>query len=123
MTKRVVFVGLIVGLLLAIPATAHAQIPDPGDWVDDLTQNVEFAIDGLWYNLLLLHAQIQWFLMRVFFIMGIIIDLVTDFIAEQAFAPLITQSNSQFGVAVSMSFTIAMFILGLSYMGQVRNFL
>jgi len=113
---RFALILTVFGLLFILPAHAHAQIPDPGDWVDDLTQNVEFAIDGLWYNLLLLHAQIQWFLMRVFFIMGIIIDLVTDFIAEQAFAPLITQSNSQFGVAVSMSFTIAMFVLGLSYM-------
>jgi hypothetical protein len=48
------------------------------------------------------------------FLMGIIIDLVTDFIAEQAFAPLITQSNSQLGIAVSMSFTIAMMVLVLS---------
>ncbi len=41
---------------------------------------------------------------------------MTDFIAEQAFAPLIVSSQGQFGVAVTMSFTIAMFVLGLSYM-------
>lgn len=107
---------LVLTLLLAWPSPAHAQVPDPGEWVDDLTQNIQFALDGLWYDLLALHAQIQWFLMKVFFILGIVIDLVTDFMAEHAFAPLITQSNSQFGVAVSMSFTIAMLILGMSYM-------
>jgi len=113
---RLIMVALFLGLLLAFPTTASAQIPDPGDWVDDLTQDIQFMVDELWYNLLLLVAQIQWFLMKIAFVTGIIIDLVTDFIAEQAFAPLITQSNSQFGVAVSMSFTIAMLVLGLSYM-------
>lgn len=109
-------ITLLLGLLLAFPSSAFAQIPDPGDWVDDLTQDIQFMVDGLWYDLLALHAQIQWFLMKVFFILGIVIDLVTDFMAEQAFAPLITQSNGQFGIAVSMSFTIAMLVLGMSYM-------
>ncbi|MBZ0307469.1 MAG: hypothetical protein K8I82_15480, partial [Anaerolineae bacterium] len=113
---RIISIILLLGLLLAFPSSAFAQIPDPGDWVDDLTQDIQFMVDGLWYNLLALHAQIQWFLMKVFFILGIVIDLVTDFMAEHAFAPLITQSNSQFGVAVSMSFTIAMLVLGMSYM-------
>ncbi len=113
---RMISITLLLGLLLAFPSSAFAQIPDPGDWVDDLTQDIQFMVDGLWYDLLALHAQIQWFLMKVFFILGIVIDLVTDFMAEQAFAPLITQSNSQFGIAVSMSFTIAMLVLGMSYM-------
>ncbi len=113
---RMISITLLLGLLLAFPSSAFAQIPDPGDWVDDLTQDIQFMVDGLWYNLLALHAQIQWFLMKVFFILGIVIDLVTDFMAEQAFAPLITQSNSQFGIAVSMSFTIAILVLGMSYM-------
>jgi|GEM_PF-5768555 len=116
MMKKYLLVILILGILLAFPATASAQVPDPGDWVDDLTQDIQFAIDGLWYDILLLSAQLQWFLMKIIFLLGIIIDLVTDFIANQAFAPLITQSNSQFGIAVSMSFTIAMLVLGLSYL-------
>lgn len=114
--RRIIWIILLIGLLLAFPTTASAQIPDPGDWVDDLTQDIQFMIDGLWYKLLLLHATVQWFLMKLVIICGIIIELVTTFIAEQAFAPLITQSNSQFGIAVSMSFTIAMIVLGLSYM-------
>ncbi len=113
---RAISTTLLLGLLLAFPSSAFAQIPDPGDWVDDLTQDMQFMVDGLWYDLLALHAQIQWFLMKVFFILGIVIDLVTDFMAEHAFAPLISQSNSQFGIAVSMSFTIAMLVLGMSYM-------
>ncbi|GIK64267.1 MAG: hypothetical protein BroJett018_20610 [Chloroflexota bacterium] len=113
---RIVWVVLLLVLLLAFPSSAFAQFPDPSDWVDDLTQAIQFMIDGLWYDLLALHAQIQWFLMKVFFILGIVIDLMNDFMAEQAFAPLITQSNSQFGVAVSMSFTIAMMVLGMSYL-------
>jgi hypothetical protein len=54
--------------------------------------------------------------MRVFFVTGITLDLVTAFLSQQAFAPLISQSNSQFGIAVSMSFTIAMLVLGMSYL-------
>lgn len=113
---RMFWITVLLGLMLAPPSTAFAQVPDPGDWVDDLTQDMEFMVDGLWYTLLQLHAQTQWFLMKVFFIMGIVIDLVTDFMAEHAFAPLITQSNNQFGIAVSMSFTIAIMVLGLSYL-------
>jgi hypothetical protein len=113
---KIFLASVCIGFLLAFPSSAFAQIPDPGDWVDDLTQDIQFMVDGLWYDLLALHAQIQWFLMKVFFILGIVIDLVTDFMAEQAFAPLITQSNGQFGIAVSMSFTIAMLVLGMSYM-------
>ncbi|GIK64402.1 MAG: hypothetical protein BroJett018_21960 [Chloroflexota bacterium] len=113
---RLVAVTLLVVLLLAFPSAAFAQVPNPSDWIDDLTQAIQFMIDGFWYDLLALHAQIQWFVMKVFFILGIVIDLMTDFMAEHAFAPLITQSNSQFGIAVSMSFTIAMLVLGMSYM-------
>ncbi|MBZ0315242.1 MAG: hypothetical protein K8L91_02405 [Anaerolineae bacterium] len=113
---RLVAVILLVVLLLAFPPAALAQVPNPSDWIDDLTQAIQFMIDGFWYDLLALHAQIQWFMMKVFFILGIVIDLMTDFMAENAFAPLITQSNSQFGIAVSMSFTIAMLVLGMSYM-------
>jgi len=114
--KKHLLVILLLAVMLAFPATASAQVPDPGDWVDDLTQDIQFAIDGLWYDILLLSAQLQWFLMKIIFLLGIIIDLVTDFIANQAFAPLITQSNNQFGIAVSLSFTIAMLVLGLSYL-------
>lgn len=112
--------GLTCILLLALPTSAYAQVPDPvpdpGEWVEDLSQQIQFAVDGLWYGVLLLHAQLQWFLMRIFLVTGIVIDLVTEFLAQQAFAPLISQSNAQFGVAVSMSFTIAILVLGLSYL-------
>jgi hypothetical protein len=50
---------LIFGLFCMFPATASAQIPDPNEWVDDLKQNIEFTVDGLWYDILLLHAQAQ----------------------------------------------------------------
>ncbi len=70
---RFIYIVLIVGLLLAFPATASAQVPAPGDWVDDLTQDIEFMVDGLWYDVLHLLAAIQWFLMPVLVIAGIIV--------------------------------------------------
>lgn len=48
---------LILGWLLAAPSMSHAQ--SPSGWVDDLTQEIEFMVDGLWYDLLRLHAEIQ----------------------------------------------------------------
>ncbi len=56
---RIFLITVLLGLLLALPSTAFAQVPDPGDWVDDLTQDMEFMVDGLWYTLLQLHAQTQ----------------------------------------------------------------
>ena len=57
---RTIILAVLLLVLLAVPTTTSAQIPDPGDWVDDLSQDINFAIDGLWYDLLHLHAQVQW---------------------------------------------------------------
>jgi hypothetical protein len=61
-------VGLLVLFLLAFPISAYAQVPDPlpdpSAWVDELSQQIQWAIDGLWYAVLLLHAQLQWYSRR-----------------------------------------------------------
>jgi hypothetical protein len=57
---RIIILAVLLLVLLTLPATASAQIPEPGDWVDDLSQDINFAIDGLWYDILLLHSQAQW---------------------------------------------------------------
>jgi hypothetical protein len=49
---RYITITLAIVILLAYPTTAFAQIPDPGDWADDLSQDINFAIDGLRYDLL-----------------------------------------------------------------------
>lgn len=61
MRKRTLILSILMsGVLLIFPARAFAQVPDPGSWVDDLSQDIQFLIEGQWYDLLHLHAEIQW---------------------------------------------------------------
>lgn len=59
MKARLIFILLLA--LLAFPATVSAQVPDPGSWVDDLTQDIEFMVGGLWYDLRFCCKKWAWF--------------------------------------------------------------
>ncbi|MCA9911857.1 MAG: hypothetical protein KC496_00845, partial [Anaerolineae bacterium] len=70
------------------------------------------AIDTFYYNIILSLAELHWSLMRGLILMGHTIETINQWLIEQAFAPLIQQTNASLNVAVSFAFIIALLILG-----------
>jgi len=85
-------------------------------WVDDVLDGLQVQIDKLWYDLLHLLALAGWTLQKGLFMMGHAIELANLWLAENVFAPLITQTNNQMQVTVSMAFVIALMVLGITYL-------
>lgn len=80
--------------------------------IDDLMR----AIDGFYYNIILSLAELHWSLQRGLILMGHTIETIHNWLVENAFAPLIEQTNTSLSVAVSASFLIALIVLGLTYL-------
>ena len=74
------------------------------------------SIDVFYYNMLLSMAGLQWSLQRGFIMMGYMVELINQWLVNEAFAPLIQQTNNSLSTAVSMVFVIALLILGLTYL-------
>jgi hypothetical protein len=85
-------------------------------WVDDILNGLEVQIDKLWYDLLHLLAVAGWTLQKGLFMMGHAIELANLWLAENAFAPLISQTNNQMRVTASLAFVIALIVLGITYL-------
>ncbi len=85
-------------------------------WVDDILNGLEVQIDKLWYDLLHLLAVAGWSLQKGLFMMGHTIDLINLWLVNNAFAPLISQTNSQMRVTASLTFVIALIVLGITYL-------
>ena len=85
-------------------------------WVDDILNGLEVQIDKLWYDLLHLLAVAGWTLQKGLFMMGHAIELANLWLAQNAFAPLISQTNHQMRVTASLAFVIALIVLGITYL-------
>ena len=85
-------------------------------WVDDVLNGLEVQIDKLWYDLLHLLAVAGWTLQKGLFMMGHAIELANLWLVENAFAPLISQTNNQMRVTASLAFVIALIVLGITYL-------
>ena len=85
-------------------------------WVDDILNGLQVQIDKLWYDLLHLLAVAGWTLQKGLFMMGHSIELANLWLAENAFAPLISQTNNQMRVTTSLAFVIALIVLGITYL-------
>ncbi len=85
-------------------------------WVDDILNGLEVQIDKLWYDLLHLLAVAGWTLQKGLFMMGHAIELANLWLAQNAFAPLISQTNNQMRVTASLAFVIALIVLGITYL-------
>ncbi|NLF79229.1 MAG: hypothetical protein GX573_26335 [Chloroflexi bacterium] len=85
-------------------------------WVDDVLDGLQVQIDKLWYDLLRLLAVAGWTLQKGLFMMGHAIELANIWLVENAFAPLITQTNNQMRVTAGLAFVIALIVLGVTYM-------
>jgi hypothetical protein len=85
-------------------------------WVDDVLDGLQVQIDKLWYDLLRLLAVAGWTLQKGLFMMGHAIELANLWLVENAFAPLIAQTNNQMRVTASLAFVIALIVLGITYL-------
>jgi hypothetical protein len=85
-------------------------------WVDDVLNGLEIQLDKLWYDVLRLLAVAGWALQKGLFLMGHAIQLLNLWLVNNAFAPLIAQTNSQMRVTASLSFVIALLALGVTYL-------
>jgi len=84
--------------------------------VDDVLNGLQIQIDTLWYNLLFSLAGMGWSLQRAFLMMGYTIELMNQWLIDNAFTPLITQTNASLQVAVSLAFVVALLVLGVTYL-------
>lgn len=84
--------------------------------IDDILNGLQIQIDTLWYNLLLSLAGLGWSLQRAFLMMGYTIELMNQWLVDNAFTPLIAQTNASLQVAVSMAFIVALLVLGVTYL-------
>ncbi|MEO8391401.1 MAG: hypothetical protein ABI700_00275 [Chloroflexota bacterium] len=84
--------------------------------VDDMARQMQIQIYALWYNILLSLAGIQWSAERAVTMMGYTIELMNTWLVNNAFTPLIAQTNASLQVAVTAAFAIAMLVLGITYL-------
>ncbi len=84
--------------------------------IDDMLQGLQIQIDSLWYNILLSLAGIHWSAQRAFIMMGYTIELMNTWLVNNAFTPLITQTNASLQIAVTAAFVIALLVLGITYL-------
>ncbi|MBK8030486.1 MAG: hypothetical protein IPK17_13470 [Chloroflexi bacterium] len=84
--------------------------------VDDVLNGLQIQIDTLWYNLLFSLAGMGWSVQRAFLMLGYTIELINQWLVDQAFTPLIAQTNASLQLAVSLAFVVALLILGITYL-------
>ncbi|MBE2268577.1 MAG: hypothetical protein IAE80_10145 [Anaerolinea sp.] len=84
--------------------------------VDDVLNGLQIQIDTLWWNLMFSLAGMGWSLQRAFLMMGYTIELMNQWLIDNAFTPLITQTNASLQVAVSLAFVVALLVLGVTYL-------
>ncbi len=73
-------------------------------------------LDELQYNLIVLIAGTHWGLQKAVLMAGYTVKLVNQWLIENAFVPLIAQTNDSLRVAVSWVFIVALLVLGITYL-------
>ncbi len=84
--------------------------------IDDMLRGLQIQIDALWYNILLSLAGIHWSAERALIMMGYTIELMNRWLVNNAFMPLIAQTNASLQVAITAAFAIALLVLGITYL-------
>jgi hypothetical protein len=84
--------------------------------VDDVLRGLQIQIDTLWYNLLFSLAGMHWSIQRAFLMMGYTIELMNQWLIDNAFTPLIQQTNASLQLAVGLAFIVALLVLGITYL-------
>ncbi len=87
--------------------------------VDDLIEAVSEIADGLVYDLIRTISEALWFLIKAGLVLSYQIVSVDRWLSQNAFPPLIQGTNNGMRVAASMTFVVALFVLGLTYLMAV----
>lgn len=87
--------------------------------VDDLIEAVSEIADGLVYDLIRTISEALWFLIKAGIVLSYQIVSVDRWLSQNAFPPLIQGTNNGMRVAASMTFVVALFVLGLTYLMAV----
>ncbi len=73
-------------------------------------------IDELQYSIIVLIAGVHWSLQEAVLMSGYTIKLINQWLIENAFMPIIAQTNNSLGLALSWVFIVALMVLGITYM-------
>lgn len=73
-------------------------------------------IHELQYSIIVLIAGIHWSLHEALLMAGFTIKLMNQWLIENAFMPIIAQTNNSLSLAVSYVFIVALLVLGITYL-------
>ncbi|MBL8163209.1 MAG: hypothetical protein JNJ61_14575 [Anaerolineae bacterium] len=73
-------------------------------------------IDELFYSVIVLIAGVHWSLQEALLMAGYTVKLVNNWLIENAFMPIIAQTNNSLSLAISVVFVIALLVLGITYL-------
>ncbi len=73
-------------------------------------------IDELQYSIIVMIAGLHWGLQKALVMCGYTIKLINNWLIENAFVPIIAQTNDSLRVAVGYVFVVALVILGITYL-------
>ena len=74
----------------------------------DILTGLSQVIDAFWYNILLSVAGLHWSLLRGLIMMGHTVEVINNWLLNNAFAPLIAQTNASLSMAVRFAFLLAL---------------
>ncbi len=73
-------------------------------------------IDELFYSVIVLIAGVHWSLQEALLMAGYTVKLVNNWLIENAFMPIIAQTNNSLSLAISVVFVVALLVLGITYL-------
>jgi hypothetical protein len=73
-------------------------------------------IDELFYSVIVLIAGVHWSLQEAVLMAGYTIKLINQYLIENAFMPIIAQTNNSLSLAISVVFVVALLVLGITYL-------
>jgi hypothetical protein len=73
-------------------------------------------LDELQYNIIVMLAGVHWSLQKALLMAGYTIKLINQWLIENAFVPIIAQTNDSLRIAVGYVFIVALLVLGITYL-------
>jgi hypothetical protein len=73
-------------------------------------------IDEFQYTIIVLIAGVHWSLQKALLMAGYTIKLINQWLIENAFVPIIAQTNDSLRIAVGYVFIVALLVLGITYL-------